>query len=560
MKTKGSILFTILVITFTVLFAACSPSQQTLYDSRAQGDADTAVTQTALALSATITSTLPPTSTPVPTPQPYKWTLVTDTQIIKKDFVQALAIHPLNADIIYAGTRSSGVYKSVDGGVSWIPASSGITEGDIQQIIIDSQDPETVYVSVSSFGVFKTEDGGKIWRCLETDSADREGPNWEVSYLAMNPIDPGHLIYTNGTTISMSKDHGEMWERMEIPFSDPGLVGIDPISGNLIAAVGEEWSKGPMKIYLWDTKSSNWQLVQEYYPTYNIMYEYLEYDQIRNKILLSLGYDDMQSVDGGWTWVGGDLGGGNLAISSQGTYMDAGWGLPNIRFYGKGPGFVITNTTTMPISIDVAPNNSQRIVVGCERGMSGGSIWVSNNGGVAWDKRENGLGAVEANFGFDPERPLIYISQYSVPIFPRDNNPRGFADFYSYDLTDNSFLAIDTAGCGSHPSQPWEKAACGLIYDDSNPDPEIPWDLVWDFIEANNVRLRNAVRDPQDLQSIYLATDIGVYLSLDSGENWHVINDGLMGTPIVYNLAFNPQNPNDLYALTPFGFFKLEYQ
>jgi len=555
MKTTGSYIFTILIITFTMLFAACSPSPLPLDATPAQGETGTAATQTALAPSATITSTLPPTETPLPTPLPYKWTLVTDTQILKRDFVQAVEIHPLDDDIIYAGTRSSGVYKSVDGGISWQPASSGITDANIQQIIIDPQAPDTVYVSVSSSGVFKTEDGGEIWRWLDTNSMDHTGPSWEISYLAMNPSDPAHLVYTDGITISESRNQGETWERLKITFSHPGLVGIDPVSGNLIAAAGVEWSKGPMTIYLWESKSSNWQLVQEYYPTYEIMYEYLIYDPIRNKFLLSLGHDDLQSVDGGLTWVGGNYAGGNLAISSQGTYLSAGHGSPNIQFNGKVPGYVITNTRTMPISIAVAPSNSRRIVVGCETGMSGGSLWVSNNGGFAWDKRENGLGAVESTFGFDPKLPLIYIGQYSVPIFPRDKRIQGFGDFYSYDLANDSFLAIDNAICGSHPSQPWERAACKTIYADmADLDPK------WDHSEMNHIRLRDVVRDPQDPERIFLATDNGVYLSVNGGKDWSAINDGLTTTPIVYNLAFNPQNPNDLYALAPFGIFRLEDQ
>jgi hypothetical protein len=158
------------------------------------------------------------------------------------------------------------------------------------------------------------------------------------------------------------------------------------------------------------------------------------------------------------------------------------------------------------------------------------------------------LGAVEAAFGFDPDSNLMYVSQWVY-----GGEWWGLSNFYSYDLAKNSFKAIVTSPCGTYPTQSWEIAACVKME-----DPDIPWDHVRGFAETNGIWLWNAVKDPRDNGKIYLATQDGVYLSSDNGGSWDAINNGFGNMRIVYDLAFDPQNPDDLYALTPYGIYKLE--
>ena len=45
--------------------------------------------------------------------------------------ITALAINPVSADTLYAGTNGGGVWKSVNGGNSWTPASNGLPAGGV---------------------------------------------------------------------------------------------------------------------------------------------------------------------------------------------------------------------------------------------------------------------------------------------------------------------------------------------------------------------------------------------------------------------------------------------
>ena len=102
-----------------------------------------------------------------------------------------LALEPGNPDVIYVGTgegnpRNSvsfgnGVYKSTDGGISW--THLGLSESErITRIVIDPRNPSNVYVGALGHifgpneerGVFVSRDGGGTWeKTLYID--DRHG-------------------------------------------------------------------------------------------------------------------------------------------------------------------------------------------------------------------------------------------------------------------------------------------------------------------------------------------------------------------------------------------------
>lgn len=63
--------------------------------------------------------------------------------------IQALAVDPTNAHVVYAGTVS-GVYRSLNGGASWSPVNSGLTDTDILALAIDPNAHCTIYAGVDT--------------------------------------------------------------------------------------------------------------------------------------------------------------------------------------------------------------------------------------------------------------------------------------------------------------------------------------------------------------------------------------------------------------------------
>jgi len=99
-----------------------------------------------------------------------------------------VAIHPNDSNTVYAGIPNAGIFKSTDGGVSWLAASAGLpmplsipnaTAGTTSFVVgalaIDPVHPETIYASVAvdrqppntpAPKLFKSTDGGARWRAI----------------------------------------------------------------------------------------------------------------------------------------------------------------------------------------------------------------------------------------------------------------------------------------------------------------------------------------------------------------------------------------------------------
>jgi photosystem II stability/assembly factor-like uncharacterized protein len=62
--------------------------------------------------------------------------------------------------------------------------------------------------------------------------------------------------------------------------------------------------------------------------------------------------------------------------------------------------------------------------------------------------------------------------------------------------------------------------------------------------------------DPRNPNTIFAGTDGGAYVSFDGGQNWGQINEGLLGATVVYSIVVDKDS--NVYAATPYGIFKLE--
>ena len=98
----------------------------------------------------------------------------------------AIAVHPANDQIAYAGAARGGVWKTDDGGAHWRPlfdrqpslgnGQISLAIGEPAAVAIDPNDPDVIYAgtgprkivsgSVVPVGLFKSTDGGASWVLL----------------------------------------------------------------------------------------------------------------------------------------------------------------------------------------------------------------------------------------------------------------------------------------------------------------------------------------------------------------------------------------------------------
>lgn len=77
-------------------------------------------------------------------------------------YIYDLAIDPDNTDILWAGT-SNNLYKSTDAGLTW--ATTSFSGGNTREILIDASvvDADIIYVGTYSNGVYRSTNAGGSW-------------------------------------------------------------------------------------------------------------------------------------------------------------------------------------------------------------------------------------------------------------------------------------------------------------------------------------------------------------------------------------------------------------
>ncbi|HVR99348.1 MAG TPA: hypothetical protein VMW27_22190 [Thermoanaerobaculia bacterium] len=158
--------------------------------------------------------------------------------------ITRFAIHPYRPQVLYAGTQSVGIWKSLDGGRTWQSASFGLPFGPpcdrtfcpsdpVTELLINPRDPNMLW-TVFSGKLLRSTNGGKGW-------ARVQGPRGFAA-LSLDPRRPGTLYAIGDGNLQRSTDHGVTWTefgRTLLARRQPRyLVDIlaDPRTGALYAA------------------------------------------------------------------------------------------------------------------------------------------------------------------------------------------------------------------------------------------------------------------------------------------------------------------------------------
>mgnify|MGYP005836258593 CR=1 FL=1 len=159
--------------------------------------------------------------------------------------IRELAIAPSDPLVVYCTLRTTarddeawngGVYRSDDGGRTWVPRSEGLDQrvaragepaelgSEYKEIAVDPGDPEVVYVGSDSWvsaGVFGSADGGRTWsrrsrhfgddRNMDYGWITQWGPS--VTCLALSPARPDRIVFGTSGHVFLTDDRGQTWEQ-----------------------------------------------------------------------------------------------------------------------------------------------------------------------------------------------------------------------------------------------------------------------------------------------------------------------------------------------------------
>lgn len=134
-----------------------------------------------------------------------------------RDLMRSLAVDPSDDQIVFALSYNK-VFKSTDGGISWIERNSGLpTVGPgaaIEYIAIDPRTPTTVYLNVLNVGkgLYKSTDGGLSWRELT-------GAPYGIFNFVIDSMGQVYLLYGGTQGAYRSTDGGASFSKWNTGFS-----------------------------------------------------------------------------------------------------------------------------------------------------------------------------------------------------------------------------------------------------------------------------------------------------------------------------------------------------
>lgn len=174
--------------------------------------------------------------------------------------INTIAVHPTNNNIILAGSPSGGIFRTDNGGVTWIPVFDNQSTLSIGSIAFAPSDPNIVFAgtgdpNISAYpfignGLYKSTDAGITWNYLGLSETKI------ISKVMVHPTNP-NIIYVgamgspfvrdNDRGLYKTIDGGQTWKKVFFISDQAGVIDFAfPI-------------QNPNTIYLacWDRIRSN---------------------------------------------------------------------------------------------------------------------------------------------------------------------------------------------------------------------------------------------------------------------------------------------------------------
>ncbi|MEM6769614.1 MAG: glycosyl hydrolase [Bacteroidota bacterium] len=181
---------------------------------------------------------------------------------------------PGKPNLYYFGGAGGGVWRTKDGGQTWVNISDGYFGGSIGAVAVSESNPNVIYVgggektvrgNVSyGYGIWKTIDGGKTWEHMGLKDSRH------VGRIRIDKNDP-NLVYaavmgdlfkdTEERGVYRSKDGGKSWERILFAGAGAGAVdlSVDPSNPRVMFASTWKIRRTPYSLESGGAGSALWR-------------------------------------------------------------------------------------------------------------------------------------------------------------------------------------------------------------------------------------------------------------------------------------------------------------
>jgi hypothetical protein len=461
------------------------------------------------------------------------WSAIGPTNMAGR--ILCIVWHPTDANTIYAGTASGGLFKTTDGGANWFPLTDDLPSLAVGAVALEPGNPNVIYIgtgegsfnadAVYGAGVFKSTDAGATWNVTGlnwTQSQNRainkiviDPTNTQIIYAACNRVVGGIFKSVNG---------GSTWTQYHT--GDVKDIILHPDSVNVLyCATGDPWGNSLNGIFRSENAGVTWTRLNNGLPAATTM----------GRAQLSMAGSNHQTLYVGISQTI-SAGAGLLGVYKT-TDAGATWTLqataPN--FYG-GQGWY-------DLVIAVHPTNAATVF------SSGLDCYKSTDSGVTWTRKtvwsyppgnSQYAHADHHELIFKPGDPNTILVGTDGGIFKSTNGGdtwiglnNGLACYQFYAMGNDALNASvcygGTQDCGTNK------------YTGSNS---------WTWVMSGDGGYCNV--DYTNSNIVYSEIQRGThYKSTNAGGSWSTIQNGISGygewvTPV----AMDPTNPNVLYTGT----------
>lgn len=150
--------------------------------------------------------------------------------------ITAIAVEPVNQQIIYVGSPGGGLWKTTNGASSWTPLGDNFANMDIWGVSIDPSNTNTVYVGNSTGELYKSTNGGSSFTLIMDQNFGR------VFTILVHPTNSNIMhVAVRGNGLFRTTDGGTNWT--EVITTDIEDVIYKPGSTSTIYACGSNFYK-----------------------------------------------------------------------------------------------------------------------------------------------------------------------------------------------------------------------------------------------------------------------------------------------------------------------------
>jgi photosystem II stability/assembly factor-like uncharacterized protein len=432
---------------------------------------------------------------------------------------------PRTPGVVFATTGDAGIFKSTDSGATFVPANAGIAGHDARDIAFDPSNPSKLWagtfgpssdVNVSG-GLFVSVDGGSSWSPVDVGIFGRH----YASAVAVDAANPSHLLVGAGTSallgrLLLSVDGGSSWTPVE-----KGLSGYPSNAAVGDAALADRaFGLSGSRFYRTTDRGASWSLLST--QTYGMVSLIQDANSTDTLYAQYNGYADNTQYGGVYKT---ENGGTSWTDSSSGLLATAMHRLA----LGRSDSNVLLASTD-------------------------GGIFLSPDAAASWSSVLPGLGKAVA---VDPgDAGILYaaVADSGLGSFQRSDD--GGA---TWNLASGapSRWAADVAIPASDPSSVYALYPNNHVYKSSDRGLSFS-DSSQGLPGFDATELGVLAVDPSDAATVYAAAGLGgaVYRTRDSGGTWAPLPAAI---PMLTNLAFSVSaTGRTLYASGIAGIFQLD--